>query len=61
MKNKYLTYEQRYRIEVMLKTKIKKKDIYTSLILPSSRLYQQLKRNSKSRSYDAKHAHTLTD
>jgi hypothetical protein len=35
MKNKHLTYEQRYGIEVMLKTKITKKEIYKSLgILP---------------------------
>ncbi|MFT5253020.1 MAG: IS30 family transposase, partial [Flavobacteriales bacterium] len=39
MKNKHLTYEQRYGIEVMLKTKINKKEIYKSLGIPSSTLY----------------------
>ena len=49
MKHKHLTYEQRYSIEIMLKTKINKKDIYESLGIPSSTFYRELKRNSKPR------------
>ena len=61
MKHKHLTYEQRYSIEIMLKTKINKKDIYESLGIPSSTFYRELKRNSKPRSYQAKHAQMLAD
>jgi len=61
MKNKHLTYEQRYGIEVMLKTKITKKEIYESLGISVCTFYRELKRNSKSRSYDAKHAQMLAD
>jgi len=59
MKNKHLTYEQRYSIEIMLKTKMKKKEIYTSLGIPESTFYRELARNSRARSYDAKHAQML--
>ena len=61
MKNKQLTYEQRYSIEMMLKTKIKKKEIYESLNIPECTFYRELKRNSKSRSYCAKHAQMLAE
>jgi IS30 family transposase len=61
MKNKHLCYEQRYGIELMLKTKINKKEIYESLGISSCTFYRELKRNSKSRSYDAKHVQILSD
>ena len=61
MKNKHLTYEQRYSIEMMLKTKIKKKEIWQSLGIPESTFYRELKRNSKKRSYNAKYAQMLAN
>jgi IS30 family transposase len=61
MKHKHLTYEQRYSIEIMLKTKINKKVIYESLGIPGSTFYRELKRNSKPRSYQSKHAQMLAN
>tara|TARA_B110000285_G_scaffold50924_1_gene57848 strand:- start:3212 stop:3355 length:144 start_codon:yes stop_codon:yes gene_type:complete len=42
MRNKHLTFTQRYSIEVMLKAKVKKKDICCSLKIPESTLYREL-------------------
>lgn len=63
MKKEYkqLTYEQRYAIECMLKSKSKKKEIWISIGISESTLYRELKRNSKPRSYNAKYAQVLTD
>ena len=61
MKNKRLTYEQRYTIECMLKEKHSKKSIIATLNIVESTFYRELKRNSKSRSYCAKHAQLLAD
>jgi IS30 family transposase len=60
MTNKHLTFTQRYSIEVMLKAKVKKKDIWSALKIPESTFYRELKRNSKKRVYNAKHAQMLT-
>ncbi|NOQ75090.1 MAG: IS30 family transposase [Crocinitomix sp.] len=59
MRNKHLTFTQRYSIEVMLKAKVKKKDIWSALKIPESTFYRELKRNSKKRVYNAKYAQIL--
>jgi IS30 family transposase len=59
MKHKHLTYPQRYSIEVLLRAKVKKKDIWHSLGIPESTFYRELKRNSKKRSYNADYAQML--
>ena len=56
-----LNFEQRYSIEVMLKAKVKKKEIAKSIGVNESTLYRELKRNSKKRSYNAKYAQMLAD
>ena len=61
MKNKQITFEQRYTIELMLKEKHSKKTIISTLGLVESTFYRELKRNSKSRSYNAKYAQMLAD
>ena len=61
MRNKHLTYDQRYSIEMMLKAKVQKKIIYQTLKIPESTFYRELKRNSKKRSYNANFAHMLAD
>ena len=61
VKYKQLNFEQRYSIEMMLKSKIKKKEIFRSLNIAESTFYRELKRNSKTRSYSAKHAQMLAD
>jgi IS30 family transposase len=43
----------------MLKAKVKKKDIWSSLNIPESTFYRELKRNSKKKSYRAGHAQML--
>jgi len=59
MRNKHLTFTQRYSIEAMLRAKVKKKDIWSSLNIPESTFYRELKRNSKKRSYNADYAQML--
>lgn len=59
MINKHLTFTQRYSIEVMLKAKVKKKDIWSSLKVPESTFYRELKRNSKKTIYNAEYAQML--
>jgi IS30 family transposase len=61
MRNKHLTYDQRYSIEMMLKAKVQKKIIYQTLKIPESTFYRELKRNSKKRIYNASFAHMLAD
>ena len=63
MKKQYkqLTYEQRYVIECMLKSKSPKKEIWQTLEISESSLYRELNRNGKPRSYNAKHAQMLAD
>ena len=61
MKYKQLTYEQRYAIEHMLKEKHCKKSIISTLKLSESTFYRELKRNCKSRSYNAKYAQMLSE
>ena len=61
MKHKQLNYEQRYSIELMLKSKIKKKEIIKALSVDESTFYRELKRNSRQSSYNAKHAQMLAD
>ena len=61
MKNKHLTYEQRYSIEMMLKAKVQKKIICQTLKIPECTLYRELKRNSKKRVYNAKYAQMLAN
>ncbi|QTD36353.1 IS30 family transposase [Polaribacter batillariae] len=61
MNYKQLTFEQRYSIELMLKAKISKKEIIKSLCINESTFYRELKRNSKPRTYSAKHAQKLAD
>jgi len=61
MKHKHLTYKQRYSIEMMLKAKVKKKDIWRLLELPESTFYRELKRNSRKRSYNADYAQMLAE
>ena len=59
MRNKHLTFTQRYSIEAMLRAKVKKKDIWSSLNIPESTFYRELKRNSKKTSYSAEYAQML--
>lgn len=59
MRNKHLTYDQRYSIEMMLKAKVQKKIIYQTLNIPECTFYRELKRNSKKHVYIAKYAHML--
>jgi IS30 family transposase len=61
MKHKQITFEQRYAIEHMLKEKHSKKSIISTLGLVESTFYRELKRNSKKRVYDAKHANMLAE
>ena len=61
MKYKQINFEQRFSIESMLKLNTPKKEIAISLNLAESSLYRELKRNSRIRSYNAKHAHKLAD
>ncbi len=61
MKHKQLTYEQRYAIEQMLKENHSKKSIIATIGLVESTFYRELKRNSKVRVYNAKHAQMLAD
>ncbi len=61
MTNKHLTFIQRYSIEVMLKTNVKKKEIWSSLNIPESTFYRELKRNSKKTVYNAEYAQMLTN
>lgn len=59
MRNKHLTFTQRYSIEVMLRAKVKKKEIWSSLNIPESTFYRELKRNSKKNTYNAEYAQML--
>lgn len=59
MRNKHLTFTQRYSIEMMLKANVKKKDIWSSLKIPESTFYRELKRNIKKNNYNAEHAQML--
>ncbi len=63
MKKKYnhLTLEQRTSIGTLLKANVSKKEISKVLGISESTLYRELKRNSKPRSYNAKHAQILAD
>lgn len=62
MKYKQITFEQRYSIECMLKHKIKKSVIRSTLDLSESTLYRELKRNGRPRgSYNAKYAQLLAN
>lgn len=61
MKITHLTYEQRYVIECMLKAKRPRKEIFRAIGVSESTLSRELKRNSKPRSYNAKHAQMLAD
>lgn len=61
MKHKQLNYEQRYSIELMLRSKVKKKEIINTLKVSESTFYRELSRNSRKSSYNAKHAQMLAD
>lgn len=61
MKITHLTYEQRYVIECMLKTKRPRKEIFTAIGVSESTLSREISRNSKPRSYNAKYAQMLAD
>ncbi len=59
MTKKHLSFTQRYSIEVMLRAKVKKKDIWSSLNIPGSTFYRELKRNTKKNKYNAEYAQML--
>lgn len=61
MKHKQLTFEQRYAIEHMLREGHSKKVTISTLDIVESTFYRELKRNSKTRNYNAKHAQMLAD
>lgn len=61
MRNKHLTYDQRYSIEMMLKANIQKKIIYQTLKIPECTFYRELKRNSKKHVYKADYAQMLAN
>ena len=62
MTYKQLNYEQRYSIELMLKTKVTKKEIVDILCINESSLYRELKRNRQIRGgYNAQFAHMLAN
>jgi IS30 family transposase len=61
MRYKQLNFEQRYSIEVMLRAKTKKSLIWVSLGISESTFYREVKRNFRSRSYNAKYAQMLSD
>ena len=62
MKYNQLNYEQRYSIELMLKTKATKKEMIDSLGINESSLYREFKRNCQKRGgYNARHAQMLAD
>ena len=61
MTYKQLNFEQRYSIEVMLKSKTRKSLIWESIGISESTFYREVKRNSLPRSYNAKHAQMLSD
>jgi IS30 family transposase len=61
MKITHLTYEQRYAIECMLKTKRPRKEIILAIGISESTLSREISRNSKARSYNAKYAQMLAD
>lgn len=59
-KYKQLTYEQRIRIEVLLKQRVKKNKIAEEIKVHRSVLYRELNRNKQKRGgYNAKWAHEL--
>lgn len=57
----HLTYEQRYVIECMLRSKRPRKEIFAVIGVSESTLSRELSRNSKPRSYNAKYAQMLAD
>ena len=61
MKHKQLNYEQRYSIELMLRSKVKKRDIIEAIGVSEPTFYREINRNSRKYSYNAKHAQTLAD
>jgi len=61
MTYKQLNFEQRYSIELMLKSKTSKSLICKHLGVSESTFYRELSRNSNPRSYNAKHAQMLAD
>ena len=61
MKHKQLNFEQRYSIELMLRSKIKKKEIIKATGVGESTFYRELRRNSRKTSYNAKYAQMLAD
>ena len=61
MKYNQLNFEQRYSIELFLKSKVQKTVISKTLGISESTLYRELSRNSKKRSYKAKYAQMLAD
>ena len=61
-KYKQLTYEQRIRVEVLLKKKVKKKEIAEEIQVDRITLYRELNRNKQKRGgYNAKWAHQLSE
>ena len=61
MKHKQLNFEQRYSIEVMLRSKVKKKDIIKAIRVDASTFYRELNRNTKKLSYHANYAQMLAN
>jgi len=61
MKHKQLNFEQRYSIQLMLRSKIKKKEIIKAIGVSESTFYREINRNSRKSSYNANHAQMLAD
>ena len=61
MKHKQLNYEQRDSIELMLRSKVKKKGIIAAIGVSESTFYRELNRNSRKSNYSANHAQMLAD
>lgn len=59
MKNKHLTSEQRYQIEVLLQTDTQIKLIADLLSTSKSTVYREIDRNKSGKTYNAKHAQSL--